>query len=132
MAAKVSETVEEKKKAPAKKAATKKTAAKKTTVKKTAKEKKPASMSDEELFQKAKDVINWKKGEAHALNWLYIEVNDKALAQELGIKDEKLRIIDLAMLAVMLEGDGLTEQKGFEITIKYYVDNLADSRKKAF
>lgn len=136
--------VEEKKpakKTTAKKATTKKTAAKKTAAKKTTKkaaakkeEKKPEVVK--KPFQEYKDVINWKKWEAHNMNWLYIEINAKDLLTELEAGVDNMDTCCNAILDCMLEGDYfVVEPKNEtkiadELTVRYYCDNLSESRRK--
>ena len=77
------ETVEKEtaKKPATKKAAAKKPAAKKTTTKKTTK-KVEEPVVNKKSVKDYEDIINWKKGEAHAMDWLYIEVNANDLLTE--------------------------------------------------
>lgn len=82
------------------------------------------------------DVINWKKWEAHHLNWLYIEINANDLLTELEVGVSNITVASKAMLECMLEGDlFLFEPKtksrvSKKLTIRYYCDNLSESRKK--
>ena len=64
-----------------KKPAEKKPAEKKAAPAKKAAEKKPEVAK--KSFKEYKDVINWKKWEAHNMNWLYIEINAGDLMTEL-------------------------------------------------
>ena len=151
------------KKTTAKKTATKKTAekkttaAKKTTTKKTAAKKveEPAKVEapvveetfkvEEPVVEVAKrtvkdyeDIINWKKGEAHAMDWLYIEVNAGDLLTEVEAGVDNLAATCQAILNVMLEGDGFivrpTEEDmvSTSLTVRYYCDNLSADRRKYF
>lgn len=128
-----------KKAAPAKKAtaekktAAKKPAAKKTTVKKVAK---PEVVK--KTVKDYEDVINWKKGEAHAMDWLYIEINANDLLTEVEAGVDNLATTCEAILNCMLEGDGFIVEPAEEnkvsdtLTVRYYCDNLSEDRRKYF
>lgn len=162
--AKKAEAVKAEEKAPAKKAAAKKTAeekapakktaAKKTAAKKTAEEKAPAkkTAAKKTAAKKAEpkvevvkrtvkdyeDIINWKKGEAHAMDWLYIEINAGDLLTEVEAGVDNLSATCNAILNCMLEGDGFIVEPAEEnkvsetLTVRYYCDNLSEDRKKYF
>ena len=141
------------KKAAAKKTATvKKTAAKKAeapaaeekapakkTVKKTA-TKKTAKKAEEKVevvkrtVKDYEDIINWKKGEAHAMDWLYIEINAGDLLTEVEAGVDNLATTCNAILNCMLEGDGFIVEPAEEnkvsdtLTVRYYCDNLSEDR----
>ncbi len=127
-AAKTTAKKETAKKAPAKKAPAKKAAAKKTVAK--------AEEVAKKSFQEYKDVINWKKWEAHNMNWLYIEVNAGDLLTELEAGVNNLETAATAILDCMLEGDHfIVEPKeenkiSADLTVRYYCDNLSDDRRK--
>ena len=112
----------------AKKTATKSTTKKTTTTKKATVEKKS--------LQHYIDVINWKKWEAHTLNWLYIEINANDLLTEVEAGVNNVKTVCAAMLDTMLEGDGfIVEPKtktkvSSSLTVRYYCDNLSESRRK--
>lgn len=119
------------KKATTKKATTeKKTPAKKTTTKKTTK--KAAPKAEYKSVQEYKDIINWKKGEAHAWDWLYIEVNAYDLLTEVEAGADNLASACQAIKECMLEGDGYitkpTSDVSKELTVRYYCDNLSEER----
>lgn len=120
------------KKATAKKAAPKKTAAKKTVKKETAPVVNKKSAKDYE------DIINWKKGEAHAMDWLYIEVNAGDLLTEVEAGVDNLSSTCEAILNCMLEGDSFivepteADKVNSSLTVRYYCDNLSEDRKKYF
>lgn len=123
------------KKAEAKKPAAKKTTAKKTTTKKTTAKKTTSVKLDAAAVQHYVDVINWKKGEAHAMDWLYIEVNAADLYAE--IVDGSLADACKAVLDTMLEGDTFItgDEKATNeatLTVRYYCDNLSEDRKSYF
>ena len=134
------------KKTTAKKTATKKTAEKKTTAaKKTTTKKAAAKKVEEPVVEVVKrsvkdyeDIINWKKGEAHAMDWLYIEVNAGDLLTEVEAGVDNLAATCQAILNVMLEGDGFivrpTEEDmvSTSLTVRYYCDNLSADRRKYF
>lgn len=117
-------------KKPAKKAAPKKAAPKKETVQKPVVNKK--TVKDYE------DVINWKKGEAHAMDWLYIEINAGDLLTEVEAGVDNLATACNAILNCMLEGDGFIvdpsepDKVSDTLTVRYYCDNLSEDRKKYF
>lgn len=137
------------KKAPAKKAAPKKTAAKKApakkketakkevkAVEKKAEEKKP--VVNKKTVKDYEDIINWKKGEAHAMDWLYIEINAGDLLTEVEAGVDNLDTACNAILNCMLEGDGFIvdppepNKVSETLTVRYYCDNLSEDRKKYF
>ena len=140
------------KKTTAKKTATKKTAEKKTTAAKKTTTKKTAAKQVEEpvkveepvvevvkrTVKDYEDIINWKKGEAHAMDWLYIEVNAGDLLTEVEAGVDNLATTCQAILNVMLEGDGFIVRPAEEdmvstsLTVRYYCDNLSADRRKYF
>ena len=109
------------------------TAAKKTTVKKVAK---PEVVK--KTVKDYEDVINWKKGEAHAMDWLYIEINANDLLTEVEAGVDNLETTCQAILNCMLEGDGFIVEPAEEnkvsdkLTVRYYCDNLSEDRRKYF
>ena len=143
------------KKTTAKKTTDKKTAEKKTTTRKTA-AKKPEEVKAEEVkaeevkvetpvvevakrtVKDYEDIINWKKGEAQAMDWLYIEVNAGDLLTDVEAGVDTLETTCKAILNVMLEGDGFivkpTEEDmvSTSLTVRYYCDNLSPDRRKYF
>ena len=151
----VAETVTEKKtvKKPAAKktakttvAAADKTAAKTTakkpaakkTVKKTAVKAEAAPVMPKKSVQDYKDIINWKKGEAHGMDWLYIEINAGDLLTEVEAGVDNLATACQAILNCMLEGDHYITEPAEEnkvsaaLTDRYYCDNLSEDRRKYF
>ena len=105
--------------------AVKKAAAKKPAAKKPAVAKKGV--------QEYKDVINWKKWEAHNMNWLYIEVNAGDLMTELEAGVNNIKTVTEAMLDSMLEGDTFlveSEKASTKLKVRYYCDNLSEERRK--
>ena len=138
------------KKTTAKKTTAKKTAEKKTTTRKTA-AKKPEEVKAEEVkvetpvvevakrtVKDYEDIINWKKGEAQAMDWLYIGVNAGDLLTDVEAGVDTLETTCKAILNVMLEGDGFivkpTEEDmvSTSLTVRYYCDNLSPDRRKYF
>lgn len=131
------------KKAPAKKAtAAKKTAEKKPAAKKTTAKKTTKKEAKPEVVKKSvkdyEDIINWKKGEAHGMDWLYIEVNANDLLTEVEAGVDNLETVCSAILNCMLEGDGFINEPSEEnkvsadLTVRYYCDNLNPDRRKYF
>ncbi len=123
------------KKTTAKKTAKKDTAkeeAPKKTVKRTAKKKaEPAPEVAKKSVQEYKDVINWKKWEAHNLDWLYIEVNAGDLLTELEAGVDNIAAAVEAVKDLMLEGDYyITEADDATLSVRYYTDNLSEFRRK--
>ena len=104
----------------------------KKPVKKTAK--KP--VVEKKSLQHYIDVINWKKWEAHNMDWLYIEVNAGDLLTEVEAGVSNLKTACNAILDCMLEGDTfIVEPKSktkvsASLTVRYYCDNLSETRKK--
>lgn len=98
-------------------------------------EKKPVAKKSAQDY---KDVINWKKWEAHNMDWLYIEVNAGDLMTELEAGVNNLSNCCDAILDCMLEGDGFIvepkekNKKSASLTVRYYCDNLSEDRKKYF
>ena len=90
---------------------------------------------EKKTLQDYKDVINWKKWEAHNMNWLYIEVNAGALNEEVENGVNNIKVAAQAVLDLMLEGDGfIVEPKvksriSKELTVRYYTDNLREDRR---
>ena len=80
--------------APAKNAPAKKAPAKKNVVKKAA----PVDMKSKQDYV---DIINWKKGEAHAMDWLYIEINAGDLLEEVEAGKNNLKNVCDAILDCM-------------------------------
>ncbi len=119
-------------KAPRKKAAPKK----KESVKKA--EEPKAAETQKKNMQDYKDVINWKKWEAHNMDWLYIEINAGDLMTELEAGINNIANCCNAIKECMLEGDEfITEPKeadkiGTSLTVRYYCDNLSEERRKYF
>ena len=108
----------------------------KATVAKKAAAKKPAAKKPAVVkkgVQEYKDVINWKKWEAHNMNWLYIEVNAGDLMTELEAGVNNIKTVTEAMLDSMLEGDTFiveSEKASTKLTVRYYCDNLSEERRK--
>ena len=128
-------------KTPRKKAAPKKTEAKKAEVKKAEVKKTDepkAAETPKKNMQDYKDVINWKKWEAHNMDWLYIEINAGDLMTELEAGVNNIENCCNAIKECMLEGDEfITEPKdagkiGTVLTVRYYCDNLSEERRKYF
>ena len=128
-------------KAEPKKAAVKKAEPKKAAAKKPAAEKKPAAKKAavkkpavaKKSVQEYKDVINWKKWEAHNMNWLYIEINAGDLMTELEAGVNNIKTVNEASLDSMLEGDTFiveSEKASTNLTVRYYCDNLSEERRK--
>lgn len=126
-----------------KKTAAKKTAAKKpveaavkttkTTAKKTTTKKAVKPVVEKKTQQDYMDLINWKKGEAHGMDWLYIELNAADLLTEAEAGVSNTTACYKAMLECMLEGDEfIVEAKrvSSKLTVRYYCDNLSESRRK--
>ena len=144
------------KKTAVKKTAAKKPAARKTTAKKTVKketavrkeEVKKEEVKKTEPVKEAKpavnmksvkdyeDIINWKKGEANGMDWLYIEIKADDLLTEVEAGLDNLATVCQAIRNCMLEGDTfIVEPKGdtdANMTVRYYCDNLSPERKMYF
>ncbi len=120
--------------------ATKKTETKATKEKKVVAEKKTAAKKvvapkvEKQDKQKYMDVINWKKWEAHHMNWLYIEINAGDLNTEIEAGVANLKTCCDAMRECMLEGDEFiaepARKTGAALTVRYYCDNLSEERRK--
>ena len=76
------------------------------------------------------------KWEAHNKQWLYIEVNAKELMNEMEPGSKNINAVCKAIYEALLEGDNILvkpETKtgmGVALTVRYYVDNLHESRRK--
>ena len=140
--AKSTAKVEKKAKAPRKtKKAAKKDVAKKEpakkAVKKTVKKAEKKEVKKEVVkksYQEYVDVINWKKWEAHNMNWLYIEINANDLLTELEVGVDNMDTCCNAVKDCMLEGDYFIvepkSEKDGNLSVRYYCDNLSESRRK--
>lgn len=125
-----------------KKTAAKKPAAKKPAEKKAAakpavkKEEAPAVAKKDEQYYI--DKINWKKGEANGMDWLYIELSAEGLLTEFEAGIDNYDTVCKAMLDTMLEGDTFINATSApdhidrELKVRYYCDNLSPERKKYF
>lgn len=138
--------------APAEEAAPAKKTTRKTAARKSTEEKAPAKKTARKTAKKAEekpevikktvkdyeDIINWKKGEAHAMDWLYIEINAGDLLTEVEAGVDNLSTACNAILNCMLEGDGYIVEPAEEnkvsdtLTVRYYCDNLSETRRKYF
>lgn len=128
------------KKEPTKKAAkvTEKKVAEKKVTEKKAPAKKAAQKAKvtKKTMQDYIDVINWKKWEAHHMNWLYIEVNAGDLLTECEAGVNNIQACCKAILDCMLEGDAFIVEPTVKtkiadsLTVRYYVDNLSPERNK--
>lgn len=82
------------------------------------------------------DAINWKKGEAKALDWLYIELSAAALLTQFEAGKDNLKTVCDAMYECMLEGDYYINEPTKDncatgvVAVRYYCDNLSPERKK--
>lgn len=126
-----------------KKTCTRKTTAKKTTARKTAAKKPVKAEETKPVINKKSvkdyiDIINWKKGEANGMDWLYIEVKADDLLTEVEAGVDNLATVCEAILSCMLEGDTFVVDSAAEgkvdpsLTVRYYCDNLSPERKKYF
>ncbi len=116
------------KKTAEKKTAEKKPAAKKTTKKAAAA---PAEEPAKKTVQEYRDVINWKKWEAHNMDWLYIEVNAGDLLNELEAGADNMAACVEAVKDCMLEGDYyIVQADDGTLSVRYYTDNLSEWRRK--
>ena len=117
----------------------KKPVAKKEPVKKATAAKKAATTTKKKTTtKKATTKKVEKKGEAHAMDWLYIEVNAGDLLTEVEAGVDNLSTTCQAILNCMLEGDGFivepseADKVNTSLTVRYYCDNLSEDRKKYF
>ena len=129
---KATTTKKVKKEAPATKTVKKETT--KKVVKKTAK----AKVEDLDLktVKDYEDAINWKKGEAKALDWLYIELSADALLTQFEAGKDNLKTVCQALYNCMLEGDYYIVEPTEDncvlgtVAVRFYCDNLSPERKK--
>ncbi len=86
--------------------------------------------------QRYAKLIRQEKQAAHDEMKLYILINAKELQEECEPNSKNLSAVCQAMLGEMLEGDSFEDEPktkskvAGKLTIRYYVDNLAPSRKK--
>ena len=82
------------------------------------------------------DAINWKKGEAKALDWLYIELSADALLTQFEAGKDNLKTVCQALYNCMLEGDYYIVEPTEDncvlgtVAVRFYCDNLSPERKK--
>ena len=128
----------EKKEATEKKATTAKKVKKETTKKKVVKKTAKATVEDLDLktVKDYEDAINWKKGEAKALDWLYIELSADALLTQFEAGKDNLKTVCQALYNCMLEGDYYIVEPTEDncvlgtVAVRFYCDNLSPERKK--
>ena len=90
---------------------------------------------EKKTIQQYNEIIDQKKWDAHNQNWLYIEINAKALLEEVEPKVNNLTAVCKAMLEKMLEGDGFIVEPKIHskvsgaLTVRYYCDNLSPERR---
>ncbi len=76
------------------------------------------------------DIINWKRKQAHIMDWLYIELEAGDLLEEVEKGINNLSVTCQAMLNCMLEGDQFIiepvekNRVSKSLTIRYYCDKL--------
>ena len=140
----VAEEVVEKKATKKKAAPAKKAEKKATTAKKVKKEAHAAKTVKKETTKKVvkktvkdyEDAINWKKGEAKALDWLYIELSADALLTQFEAGKDNLKTVCQALYNCMLEGDYYIVEPTEDncalgtVAVRFYCDNLSPERKK--
>lgn len=114
----------------------KKTTAKKPAAKKAVKAEETSAVVNKKSVQDYIDIINWKKGEANGMDWLYIEVKADDLLTEVEAGVDNLSTVCEAIQSCMLEGDTFVVDSAAEgkvdpaLTVRYYCDNLSPERKK--
>jgi len=80
--------------------------------------------------------INDMKVEAHNKNWLYIEFSAKELIEMVEPGSTYCLSVCKAMYDALLEGDEIQVKpatksgNGLTLQCRYYVDNLAETRRK--
>jgi hypothetical protein len=81
-------------------------------------------------------IINFKKQEFQANGWNALDIKAARLLESASGKDEDLPAAVEAMYDCMLEGDQFLNDPGEdkrvtpELTVRYYCDNLSESRRK--
>ncbi|MDD6466943.1 MAG: hypothetical protein PUF50_02040 [Erysipelotrichaceae bacterium] len=91
-----------------------------------------AKLTVNEYSQKLQEM----KVEAHNKQWLYIEVNAKELMNAMEPGEKNINNVCKAIYDALLEGDRILVKPttktgmGVGLTVRYYVDNLSESRKK--
>jgi hypothetical protein len=78
-------------------------------------------------------IIQWKKQEHHINGWNVMDLSCEGLLEETETNNVKACIE--AMKECMLEGDSfLTDEnlKTRKFAVRYYCDNLSESRRKMF
>lgn len=83
--------------------------------------------------EKYEEMIRWKKQEFHINGWNALDMNVKDV-----MRDASGTLLEAAegMKRNMLEGDsvicGDIEHPDEELTVRYYCDNLSESRKRVY
>ena len=80
---------------------------------------------NDEIYKNVRDLIKWKKSEAHKMDWLYIEVDDIGIIRELKLSTEQISTVRLAMTNCLLEGDSIIQDNDAHYILRYNVDDLA-------
>lgn len=86
--------------------------------------------------EKYEEMIRWKKQEFHANGWNALDMNVKDVMK--AFDETKVSLADCAegMKRNMLEGDsvifGDIEHPDENLTVRYYCDNLSESRKQVY
>jgi hypothetical protein len=82
------------------------------------------------------DILKWKKKEIQLNGWNIFDVQAKDLLEETEPGTDNLNACIEGMLKNMLEGDvflaGNEYERGSDFAVRYYCDNLSESRRKLF
>ncbi|MCH4014213.1 MAG: hypothetical protein LKE64_07770 [Solobacterium sp.] len=83
-----------------------------------------------------KKIINFKKQEFQVNGWNALDIKAELLLKSVSGAEEDLPAVIEAMSECMLEGDQFLNDTGIEnrvrpdLTVRYYCDNLSESRRK--
>lgn len=81
-------------------------------------------------------IIQWRKQEIRLNGWNEFDVCARDFLKETGSPKEDLNACIEGMMRNMLEGDsfliGNENDRREDLTVRYYCDNLSESRRKMF
>lgn len=82
------------------------------------------------MLEDVKEMILWRKKEVNQNGWNVLDLCVRDIMTETGLKDEAM-VIE-ALKANMLEGDVFLEEDAKHTTVRFYCDNLSDSRRHLY
>lgn len=80
------------------------------------------------------NIVAWKKREFNLNGWNAMDIKAEDLIREAGGEVEDLSEVIEGMKRNMLQGDQFVsgEQNSVKLTVRYYCDNLSESRGRMF